>query len=135
MAAGLCRTSRTIKIGGFFRRMVLPGTHTIGLDTDADDQSCGDRTDPVKERVSGKNFFLHEKRFDADDRERICVKRIAQGTHAVDANKGQADGPALTFFLSFLPDFSPSSPSVPGHPHRTPGKLHLVRLPGTRRPR
>ena len=90
----------------------------------------------MKERVSGKNFFQYMKRDSMrTNAEKICVKRIAQGTHAVDANKGQADGPALTFFLSFLPDFSPSSPSVPGHPRRKHGRLRPIRLPGTRQPR
>ena len=78
--------------------MISGKLHTIASDTDADNQSCDDRTDPMKERVSGKNFFQYMKRDSMrTNAEKICVKRIAQGTHAVDAKRGQADGPALTY--------------------------------------
>ena len=80
--------------------MFLVKAHILGSDTNADNQSCGDRTDLMKERVSGKkNFIIHfmKRFFDAEDCEKICVKRIAQACSAVDA-KGQVNRPALTYY-------------------------------------
>jgi hypothetical protein len=73
--------------------------HILWSDTNADDQSCNDddQADPLKERVSGKDLLsVHDKRIDAEDREKICVKRIAQTCHADDAKRaGQTTCPYI----------------------------------------